>query len=132
MGALVGLNQLWYADYPRSDFHFINDNAEWLQTYSSYHLGRLAEMLEMELAKKAIDLRFWYGICFLTAVEVLDGFLLNGCFFRDIIANASALLICLPGITVEGAADHTKFSFHTTQYAQYRPNVLGSSLAEQI
>jgi hypothetical protein len=30
-GALVGLNQLWYADYARSDFHFINDNAEWLQ-----------------------------------------------------------------------------------------------------
>ena len=24
--ALVGLNQLWYADYPKSDFHFINDN----------------------------------------------------------------------------------------------------------
>ena len=28
---LIGLNQVWYADYPRSDFHFINDNAEWLQ-----------------------------------------------------------------------------------------------------
>ena len=26
--ALVGLNQLWYADYPKSDFHFINDNGE--------------------------------------------------------------------------------------------------------
>jgi hypothetical protein len=25
-----------------------------------------------------------------------------------------------------------KFSFHTTQYAQYRPNVLGSSFVEQI
>jgi hypothetical protein len=33
---------------------------------------------------------------------------------------------------VEGAADHTKIFFHTTQYAQYRPNVLGSSLAEQM
>ena len=43
--ALIGLNQVWYADYPRSNFHFINDNAEWLQMdkvghlYSSYHLG---------------------------------------------------------------------------------------------
>jgi hypothetical protein len=49
---LVGLNQLWYADYARSDFHFINDNAEWLQMdkaghiYSSYHLGDWGEMLE--------------------------------------------------------------------------------------
>jgi hypothetical protein len=133
-GALVGLNQLWYADYPRSDFHFINDNAEWLQTYSSYHLGRSAEMLEMELAKKAIDLRFWYGICFLTAVEVLDGFLLNGCFFRDIIANASAL-ICLPGITVEGAADHTKifFSYHAIRPVQtqcFRELTCGTNLKD--
>ena len=30
-GALIGLNQLWYADYPKSDFHFINDNAQWMQ-----------------------------------------------------------------------------------------------------
>jgi hypothetical protein len=32
-----------------------------------------------------------------------------------------------------GTAAHTpKFSFHSTQYAQYRPNVLGSSFVEQI
>jgi hypothetical protein len=57
---------------PRSDFHFINDNAEWLQMdkaghiYSSYHLGRLGLKCSngVELAKRAIDLRFWYGICF--------------------------------------------------------------------
>jgi hypothetical protein len=50
----------------------------------------------------------------LTAVEVLDGFSSEwGASSGDIIANASALL-CLPGITVEGAADHTKifFSYH--------------------
>jgi hypothetical protein len=51
-GALVGLNQLWYADYPRSDFHFINDNAEWLQMDKAGHIFLLsfraigAEMLE--------------------------------------------------------------------------------------
>jgi hypothetical protein len=66
---LVGLNQLWYA-YARSDFHFINDNAEWLQMdkaghiYSSYHLGRLGLKCSNGLLKRAIDLRFWYGICF--------------------------------------------------------------------
>jgi hypothetical protein len=55
--ALVGLNQLWYADYPRY-FRFINDNADWLQMdkighfYSTYHLVDLqkccngAEQLE--------------------------------------------------------------------------------------
>jgi hypothetical protein len=37
-GALVTLNQLWYADYPRSSFHFINDNAEWLQMDKLGHM----------------------------------------------------------------------------------------------
>jgi hypothetical protein len=46
-GALIGLNQLWYKDYPKSNFHFINDNNQWLQMvkvehfYSTYHLGRV-------------------------------------------------------------------------------------------
>ena len=44
---LIGLNQLWYADYPRSSFKTINDSEEWLQmdklghVFSSYQLGRL-------------------------------------------------------------------------------------------
>ncbi len=28
---LVGLNNLWYADFPRSSFHFFDDSKEWLQ-----------------------------------------------------------------------------------------------------
>lgn len=27
-GGMFGLYQLWYKDYPQSNFHFINDNAE--------------------------------------------------------------------------------------------------------
>src|SRR4051812_42271731 len=30
-GSLIGLNELWYKNYPRSSFHFFNDNKEWLQ-----------------------------------------------------------------------------------------------------
>jgi len=28
---LIGLNNLWYADYPKSAFHFFDDSGEWLQ-----------------------------------------------------------------------------------------------------
>ena len=44
---LISLNQLWYADYPRSNFKTLNDSGEWLQmdkmghVFSSYQLGRL-------------------------------------------------------------------------------------------
>ena len=31
IGSFVALNQFWYADYPRSSFHFFNDSKEWNQ-----------------------------------------------------------------------------------------------------
>ncbi|WP_091084327.1 DUF2279 domain-containing protein [Flavobacterium gillisiae] len=142
-GALVGLNQLWYADYPRSNFHFINDNAEWLQMdkvghmYSSYHLGRLgAEMLEWSGTTQKEQLIYGAGLgfAFLTAVEVLDGFSSEwGASSGDIIANASGTALYVSQELLWNEQRITpKFSFHTTKYAQYRPNVLGSSFVEQI
>nr|WP_243699472.1 DUF2279 domain-containing protein [Flavobacterium caseinilyticum] len=142
-GTLVGLNQLWYADYPKSDFHFINDNSDWLQmdkaghVFSSYHFGRLgAEMLNWSGATKKNQLLFGAGLgfAFLTAVEVLDGYSSEwGASSGDIIANASgtALYVSQELIWNEQRII-PKFSFHTTKYANYRPEVLGSSFSEQI
>ncbi|WP_438861680.1 DUF2279 domain-containing protein [Flavobacterium maritimum] len=141
--ALVGLNELWYADYPKSDFHFINDNSEWLQMdklghmYSSYHLGRFgAELLHWSGASKKNQLIYGAGLgfVFLTAVEVLDGYSSEwGASSGDVIANATgtALYVSQELLWKEQRI-MPKFSFHTTQYAGYRPDVLGSSLSEQI
>jgi hypothetical protein len=141
--ALVGLNQLWYADYPRSRFHFINDNKEWLQVdklghfYSSYHLSRLAtEMMNWGSATQKEQLIYGAGIgfAFLTAVEVLDGFSSEwGASSGDIIANASGTAFYISQeLLWQEQRIIPKFSFNTTQYAKYRPTVLGNSLAEQI
>ena len=141
--ALVGLNELWYADYPKSDFHFINDNSEWLQMdklghmYSSYHLGRFgAEMLDWSGASKKNQLIYGAGLgfVFLTAVEVLDGYSSEwGASSGDIIANATGTALYISQELLWKEQRITpKFSFHTTQYAGYRPDVLGSSLSEQI
>ena len=142
-GALIGLNQLWYANYPRSKFHFINDNDDWLQMdkvghlYSSYYLGRLgAEMLKWSGSSQKEQLIYGAGIgfAFLTAVEALDGFSSEwGASSGDIIANASGTALYVSQELLWKEQRITpKFSFHTTQYAQYRPTVLGSSLSEQI
>src|ERR1035438_10237615 len=46
-GSLIVLNQYWYANYPKSKFHFFNDNAEWQQMdkcghfFTSYYEGFL-------------------------------------------------------------------------------------------
>jgi hypothetical protein len=141
--ALIGLNQLWYADYPKSDFHFVNDNSEWLQMdkvghfYSSYQMGRLgAEMIEWSGASKKNQLIYGSGLgfAFLTAVEAMDGFSSEwGASAGDVIANASGTALY---VSQELLWDEQriipKFSFHTTQYAKYRPDVLGHSFAEQL
>jgi hypothetical protein len=142
-GILVGLNQLWYADYPKSNFHFINDNSEWLQmdklghSFSSYHLGRLsAEMLQWSGASKKSQLIYGAGLgfAFLTAVEVMDGYSSEwGASSGDIIANASGTALYVSQELIWKEQRITpKFSFHTTQYAAQRPEVLGSSFTEQI
>ena len=142
-GILVGLNQLWYADYPKSDFHFINDNSEWLQMdklghfFSSYHLGRFgAEMLQWSGASKKNQLIYGAGVgfAFLTAVEVMDGYSSEwGASLGDIMANASGTALYVSQELIWKEQRITpKFSFHTTHYATQRPEVLGSSLTEQI
>ncbi|WP_363928596.1 DUF2279 domain-containing protein [Winogradskyella sp.] len=80
---LVGLDQLWYADYERSKFRTTNDNSQWLQMdklghdYASYQLGQLgAESLNWAGVSEKDQLI--YGGClvfsFLTAIEIFDDF----------------------------------------------------------
>jgi hypothetical protein len=142
-GALLALNQLWYADYPQSNFHFINDSDEWLQmdkaghVFSSYHLGRFgAQSLKWSGCNSKSQLVYGasLGFAFLTAVEVFDGFSSEwGASMGDVVANATgtALFVSQELLWKEQRIV-PKFSFHTSSYASLRPNVLGSSLNEQI
>lgn len=142
-GALVGLNQLWYADYPKSNFHFKNDNSEWLQVdkvghfYSSYQIGRIgAELLHWSGTSRKQQLIYGasLGFVFLTAVEVFDGYSAEwGASIGDVVANASGTALYVSQELIwEEQRIIPKFSYHTTQYANYRPNVLGSTFSEQI
>lgn len=141
--ALIGLNQLWYSDYSHSSFHTINDNDQWLQmdkaghVFSSYHLGSFgANALKWSGANKKSQLLYGstLGFAFLTAVEVFDGYSSEwGFSVGDVAANAggTALFVSQELLWNEQRIV-PKFSFHTTEYASARPNVLGSNLQEQI
>jgi len=140
---LVGLNQVWYADYPRSNFHFINDNAEWLQmdkmghVFSSYHLGSFgANALKWSGASRKSQLIYGstLGLAFMTTVEVFDGYSANwGASTGDVLANVSGTALYVSQeLAWKEQRIVPKFSFHTTPYASARPEVLGSSLQEQI
>ncbi|MGK4567286.1 DUF2279 domain-containing protein [Flavobacterium sp. 3HN19-14] len=142
-GAIVGLSALWYNGYPKSDFHFINDNAEWLQmdkaghVFSSYHMGRFgAELLQWSGANKKSQLIYGstIGFAFLSVVEVMDGYSSEwGASWGDVAANATGTVLYVSQELIWKEQRITpKFSFHKTVYASARPNVLGSSLQEQI
>lgn len=141
--ALVGLHQIWYADYEKSSFQFKNDNNDWLQmdkaghVFSAYHLGRMsAEMLNWSGVSKDDQLLYGagYGFVFLTAVELFDAHSAEwGFSWGDVAANASgtALYVSQELIWNEQRII-PKFSFHTTKYADLRPELLGKSIGEQI
>ena len=141
--ALVGLHQIWYADYEKSSFQFKNDNNDWLQmdkaghVFSAYHLGRVsAEMLNWSGVSKDDQLLYGagYGFVFLTAVELFDAHSAEwGFSWGDVAANASgtALYVSQELIWNEQRII-PKFSFHTTKYADLRPELLGKSIGEQI
>lgn len=143
VGTLTTLNQTWYANYPRSNFHFINDNAEWLQMdkaghfFSAYHIGRFAsEALEWSGSDRQDRLLYGAtaGFTFLTVVEIFDGYSSQwGASPGDMVANAvgTGLFISQELLWKEQRII-PKFSFHTTPYAGARPNILGSNLPEQI
>ncbi|MGL2966437.1 DUF2279 domain-containing protein [Flavobacterium sp. XGLA_31] len=142
-GTLIALNQVWYADYPRSNFHFINDNAEWLQMdkaghiFSSYHLGSFgAQALRWSGCDRKSQLIYGstLGLAFMTTVEVFDGYSANwGASMGDVVANVSGTaLFVSQELLWQEQRIVPKFSFHTTTYASQRPEVLGSSIQEQI
>jgi uncharacterized protein YfiM (DUF2279 family) len=141
--ALVGLHQLWYADYETSSFHFKNDNSHWFQmdkaghAYAAYHLGSTsAELLAWSGVSKKDQLLYGagYGFVFLTAVEVFDGHSAAwGFSWGDIIANATGTALYVSQeLAWQEQRIVPKFSFHNTQFAKQRPEVLGASFSEQL
>lgn len=140
--ALISLNQLWYANHPRSNFHFFNDNNEWKQMdkaghiMTSYYVGKLGmDVLNWAGVSKRNQLLYGatLGFSFLTAVEVLDGFSKKwGASWGDILANGAGTgLLIGQDLLWKEQRITLKYSFHQTKYAKLRPNALGENFLQQ-
>ncbi|RBP32683.1 DUF2279 domain-containing protein [Oceanihabitans sediminis] len=140
---LVGLNQLWYADYEKSKFHTLDDNAEWLQmdkfghVFTSYQMGRAgAELLNWSGVREKDQLLYGatLGFGFLTAVEILDGYSKEwGFSWGDVLANASGTGLYIgQELLWKEQRISLKYSFHRTKYAKQRPDKLGEGFLEEI
>ena len=137
-GALVTLNQLWYADYPRSSFHFINDNAEWLQMDKlghmtvSYYWGVAGIKAYKWVGMKRKN-AIWYGgltgTFFLTAIEVLDGQSAEwGASSGDLLANTTGSLLAIAqALKWNEQRIQLKYSYSPSEWANKNPEQLGEN-----
>jgi len=141
--SLIGLNELWYADYEKSALHTINDNNEWQQmdkfghVFSSYQLGRFgADALNWSGVSKKDQIIYGgtLGFVFLTTVEVFDGYSKEwGFSWGDVMANGIGTgLYVGQELLWDAQQISLKFSFHQTKYASQNPEKLGNGFQEQL
>ncbi|MFT4024362.1 MAG: DUF2279 domain-containing protein [Flavihumibacter sp.] len=97
-GTFIALNKAWYADYPRSAFHFFNDGAEWNQmdkaghAWTAYQLSRVSAAT-WKWAGLTPRKAAWVGaasaVAFQSIIEIQDGFSAEwGFSWWDMTANA--------------------------------------------
>ena len=102
---LVAINELWYKNYPKSNFHFINDNSSWLQmdkmghVATSYYSGvngiKLYRWAGID-EKKAIWIGGLRGTFYNSIIEILDGFSENwGASMGDFASNSFGSFIAI-------------------------------------
>ena len=140
--SMTGLYFAWYADYPQTGFHFYNDNSEWMLMDKGGHLATsyiVGNFGYQALRGTGLDEKrsTWYGgtlgLVFLTTVEVFDGFSDGwGFSWGDMAANTlgSGLFIGQQLLWKEQRI-LVKYSFHTTEFPKYRPDLLGDNFIQQ-
>ncbi|MCG8308819.1 MAG: YfiM family protein [Cytophagales bacterium] len=140
---LVALNEVWYKEQGKTDFHFFNDNSQWNQVdkighfYTAYQLSSIGKRVflwtNMDEKKSAI----WGSVmsqALMIPIEIMDGFAVEyGFSWGDIAANLLGSGFFLSQeLGWKGQKIKAKFSFHRTTYAKIRPDVLGNGFFEEL
>lgn len=142
-GSFIGLNQLWYADYPKSDFQFINDNAEWYgldkfgHAATAYYIGYYTQPIFQWSGlnhKAATWTAGGLAFAYQSTIEILDGFSAEwGASYGDWIANfGGAAMFVSQELVWKEQRFQLKMSYWPSEYAPLRPNLLGSNLPERL
>jgi hypothetical protein len=139
----AGLYFLWYRKHPRSRFHFFNDNSEWLQmdkaghATTAYNIGSIQYDLMRWCGVKndaSIAIGSITALGYMSIVEVLDGFSSKWGFSKgDMFANIfGTALFAFQQKAWNQQRISLKFSFHTTEFAQYYSSELGKNLVSRM
>lgn len=143
-GLAVSLGVLystWYSDYESKQFHFHNDNDNWLgmdkagHAHTTYTMGRYSYDL-LKWSGVSENKSVWYGgmvgFTYLGIVEVMDGYS-NGWGFSwgDFTANTMGTgLFIGQQLAWKEQRISLKISYSSSPYAEYNPRLLGSVYTE--
>jgi hypothetical protein len=133
----------WYKGYSRTRFHIADDWGEWMMkdkmghfttTYQVGNYGYWSMRWAGLSEKKAIWYGGTWGLIYMTTIEFYDGLSAEWGFSpSDMAFNTlgSAMFISQQLLWHEQRF-RLKFSYHPTHFAQYRPDLLGSTWSQRI
>ena len=139
----VGLKYLWYKNFPKSKFHFFNDNGEWLNmdkvghatTVYNISAGQYNLMRWTGVNKNSsILIGGLTGLAYLTIVEISDGFSAEWGFSKgDMAANIIGSAIFMGQQYAWGEQKiQMRFTYHKTIYSRINPKELGSNIWQNL
>ena len=140
---MIGLNEVWYSQSPRTSFHFFNDVAEWKQTDKTGHFFNAFQLSSITYQaltwagsnkrKRALASSL-IGLGLISSIEIFDGFSPDyGASVFDVAANASGCLLFLGQMTTwKEIRIYPKYSFSTSGLAKQNPSLLGSTITQQV
>jgi hypothetical protein len=151
VGTYIPLYYVWYKDYPKTSFHFFNDNNQWRSMDKmghSFTAFKLASFSNRTLDwtypfntcnwnlgenKTKVFISAGYSMLYLTTLEVFDGFSGGwGFSWGDMGANTFGVsLFATQKMFCKETFVRPKFSYHSTNYANYRPELLGSEFYDR-
>ena len=143
VGSLVYLQDAWYSDFNSGDFHTIDDSGEWLQMDKIGHIAAVSMLSNINYQAykwagysntQATWMGFGISWGYLASVEIMDGFSEGwGFSWSDIAANTiGGALFVAQQLTWKDQRIIMKFSYHSTEYAAMRPEILGSTDAQRV
>ncbi len=147
-GAMVGLDQIWYAQYERGKFRWFDDSKEWNQvdkcghafapyfiSVYTYNMLRWSGVKRVPAALSSGAI----GFVFISSIEVLDGFSVKwGASASDLAANfAGAALATIQYAIWDEQRIQLKYSLHLQSYPRGElktraDELFGTSIGEKI
>lgn len=142
------LDQTWYASYPRSSFHFFNDDAEWQQMdkfghlWTCYNISRLSSEMWRWTGlshSKSVWLGGISGVAYQSIIEIQDGFSSEwGFSWGDMTANVlGAAAYVSQALSWNEQRIQVKLGYWSNEYntpelRTRRDQLFGKGITEQV